>query len=170
MYIFITFHNFSMSSEHFVGFWQSESFISIVPMMPRFCLLWFCVFLPSDVSSLEKKSHCHLKNDANGMKFAFEMVPEFRGRDSGTCQFSGFLRVCILQEFKELLLAWDLSRVGFNGPGGFLRLDTAAEAKMTRYLKGWKRILDKDNTNRCNWYEFQDADETALIFFGWRGV
>lgn len=38
------------------------------------------------------------------------------------------------QEFKDLLLA-----------------------KMTRYLKGWKRILDKDNTNRCNWYEFQDA-------------
>lgn len=26
---------------------------------------------------------------------------------------------------------------------------------MTRYLKGWKRVLDKDNTNRCNWYEFQ---------------
>eukprot|EP00434_Breviolum_minutum_P029525 symbB.v1.2.026106.t1/scaffold2578.1/size75865/7 len=38
------------------------------------------------------------------------------------------------EEFKELLLA-----------------------KMTRYLKGWKRILDKDNTNRCNWYEFQEA-------------
>lgn len=38
------------------------------------------------------------------------------------------------EEFKELLLA-----------------------KMTRYLKGWKRVLDKDNTNRCNWYEFQEA-------------
>lgn len=35
------------------------------------------------------------------------------------------------------------------------------EAKMTRYLKGWKRILDKDNTNRCNWYEFQ-AGPTSL--------
>ncbi|CAE7836211.1 unnamed protein product [Symbiodinium sp. CCMP2592] len=38
------------------------------------------------------------------------------------------------QEFRELLLA-----------------------KMGKYLKAWKRILDKDATNRCNWYEFQDA-------------
>lgn len=32
---------------------------------------------------------------------------------------------------------------------------------MTRYLKGWKRILDKDNTNRCSWYEFQDPPSKA---------
>ena len=52
------------------------------------------------------------------MKFAFDMVPEFRGDMS---IFS------ILQEFKELLLAWNLSRVvvsSLNGPLVFLRQKT----------------------------------------------
>ena len=40
---------------------------------------------------------------------------------------------------------------------------SACEAKMTRYLKGWKRILDKDNTNRCNWYEFQVRDPSPWL-------
>ena len=42
---------------------------------------------------------------------------------------------------------------------------SACEAKMTRYLKGWKRILDKDNTNRCNWYEFQARDPMKTVCF-----
>ena len=62
----------------------------------------------------------------------------------------------------------------WSNPGHVSGLVSAAEAKMTRYLKGWKRILDKDNTNRCNWYEFQDADlkksAVDLIFFPDGGV
>ncbi|CAE7591088.1 unnamed protein product, partial [Symbiodinium pilosum] len=26
-----------------------------------------------------------------------------------------------------------------------------------QYMKAWRRLLDKDATNRCNWYEFKDA-------------
>lgn len=62
----------------------------------------------------------------------------------------------------------------FQRPLGFFTpKNAAAKAKMTRYLKGWKRILDKDNTNRCNWYEFQDAEMKLHVWFfcfGWGGV
>jgi len=97
------------------------------------------------------------KYDAWKMKFAFDMVPEFRG----TCQFSGIFAGVYLAGIQGAAVGLGSQPgCGFNSPWRFLRpkTDPAAKAKMTRYLKGWKRILDKDNTNRCNWYEFQDAE------------
>lgn len=37
--------------------------------------------------------------------------------------------------------------------------------KFGSYLKAWRRLLDKDGTNRCNWNEFQAACE-AIRFSG----
>mmetsp|Transcript_32410 Transcript_32410/g.58940 ORF Transcript_32410/g.58940 Transcript_32410/m.58940 type:complete len:802 (+) Transcript_32410:84-2489(+) len=34
-----------------------------------------------------------------------------------------------------------------------------------RFIKAWRNLLDKDATNRCNWYEFQDA----CAFLGYKG-
>jgi len=30
-----------------------------------------------------------------------------------------------------------------------------------KYIKAWRNLLDKDATNRCNWYEFQEACEAV---------
>ena len=96
--VFLKLHNFSMSMEHVVGIWQSESFIE--------------KYLPIDVSPLENQ-HSHLKNDAWKCledEICFRYGPWIQGDMS---IFS------ILQEFKELLLAWDLSRVGSTAPWFF---------------------------------------------------
>ncbi|CAE7031577.1 unnamed protein product [Symbiodinium natans] len=41
-----------------------------------------------------------------------------------------------------------------------------------QYMKAWRRLLDKDATNRCNWYEFKDACQvlgyTGDIAGAWR--
>lgn len=103
------------------------------------------------------------KYDAWKMNFVFDMVPEFRG----TCQFSGIFAGVYLAGIQGAAVGLGSQPgCGFNSPWRFLRpkTDPAAKAKMTRYLKGWKRILDKDNTNRCNWYEFQDAE---MKLHGW---
>jgi len=35
------------------------------------------------------------------------------------------------------------------------------QSKYTRFLKAWRHLLDRDGSNRCNWYEFQAACKTV---------